>query len=170
MKKTKLFLGIAIVAFAFSACDKNSSDSGKDYISEIVGTYSGEFANQSGLKSGNIGTADVVRVNNQLQIHCYGDLMDTTFMMDAFENGDSIMVCDTGEAFEMQYGHMGNGGNHMMDMHSNQSEWQHHMTDDHNSEDMHYGGFNMTNHTFEYMFKMMDGNSADFIKFKGIKN
>ncbi len=170
MKNGKLFLGIAIVAFAFSACDKNSSDSSKDYISEIVGTYSGEFANQSGLKSGNIGTANVVRVNNQLQIHCYGDLMDTTFMMDAFENGDSIMVCNTGEAFEMQYGHMGNGGNHMMDMHNNQSEWQHHMADDHNNGDMHYGGFNMTNHTFEYMFRMMEGDSAYYIVFNGSKN
>merc|ERR1711879_553482 len=156
--------GIAIVAFAFSACEKDGSDSDENYLLEIVGTYSGEFINQSDLKSGSTGTADVIVVDNQLQIHCYGDLMDT------FENGDSVMICDTGEAFEMQYGHMGNGGNHMMDMHDNQSEWQHHMSDDHNDGDMHYGGFNMTNHTFEYMFKMMDGNSADFIKFKGIKN
>lgn len=170
MRKTKLFLGMAIVAFAFSACEKESSDSDNDYMSEIIGTYSGEFSNDSELKSGNYGTADVSMVNDQLQIHCYGDVMDTTFMMDAFENGDSIMVCETGEAFEHEYGHMGNGGNHMMDMHNNQSEWQHHMSDDHNDGDMHYGGFNMTNHTFEYMFKMMDGDSAYYLKFKGVKN
>jgi len=170
MKKIKLFLGIALVTLAFSACEKESSNSDKDYMSEIVGTYNGEFINQSGLKSGNLGTADIVNVNNQLQIHCYGDLMDTTFMMDAFENGDSVMVCDTGEAFEMQYGHMGNGGNHMMDMHNNESEWMHHMNDDHNNEDMHYGGFNITNHTFEYKFRMKEDDSAYYIVFNGSKN
>lgn len=170
MKKTKLFLGIAIVAFAFSACEKDDSDSDEGYISEIVGTYSGVFSNQSDLKSGNTGTADVMVADNQLQIHCYGDLMDTTFIMVAFENGDSVIICDTGEAFEMQYGHMGNGGNHMMDMHSNQSEWQHHMSDDHDDSDTHYGGFNMTNHTFEYMFRMMEGDSTYYIIFNGSKN
>ncbi|MCU4158299.1 hypothetical protein J1N10_20160 [Carboxylicivirga sp. A043] len=171
MKKTNLFLGIALVVLAFSACEKESSNSEKDSLSEIVGTYSGEFSDDSGLKSGNSGTADVsMTENDQLQIHCYGDVMDTTFIMDAFENGDSVMVCDTGEAFEMQYGHMGNGGNHMMDMHNNQSEWQHHMSDDHEDGDMHYGGFNMTNHTFEYKFRMMDGDSLYYIVFNGSKD
>ena len=58
----------------------------------------------------------------------------------------------------------------MIGMHNNQSEWQYHMYDDHENEDMHYGGFNMINHTFEYTFRMMDGESSYKIMFKGIKN
>ncbi|MBI9069411.1 MAG: hypothetical protein JEZ09_19085 [Salinivirgaceae bacterium] len=170
MKRSKLILSIVIVAVAFCACKKDSSEVDNDYMSEIVGKYRGEFTNQAGLKSSSQGKADVATLNNQLQIHCYGDLMDTTFVMDAFENGDSVMVCDTGEAFEMQYGHMGNGSNHMMDMHNDESEWQNHMNEDHNLGDMHYGGFNMTKHTFEYMFRMMEGDSAYYMVFNGSKN
>jgi hypothetical protein len=138
-------------------------------MSEIVGTYSGEFINQSGLKSGIQGTADVMNVNNQLQIHCYGDIMDTTFIMDAFENGDSIMVCDTGEAFEHLYGHMGKG-NHMMDRNDNESEWEHHMDEDHQDGDDHFGGFNRNMHSFEYMFRMTESDSIYYIMFNGVKN
>jgi len=146
------------------------SNSDKDSLSEIVGTYSGEFSNDLGLKSGVSGTADVsITKNDQLQIHCYGDVMDTTFIMDAFENGDSAMLCDTGDAFENKYGHMGNGGNHMMDMQDNESEWQHHMSEDHNGEDMHYGGFNITNHTFEFKFQMIEGDSSYHVVFNGSK-
>nr|WP_321453112.1 hypothetical protein [uncultured Carboxylicivirga sp.] len=170
MNKKKVIMGLALIALAFSACEKETSNPDNDYLSKIEGTYSGEFSNQSDLKSGNLGTADVTIVTDQLQIHCYGEVMDTTFIMDAFENGDSIMICDTGEAFEHEYGHMGNGGNHMMDMHNNQSEWQHHMSDDHADGDMHYGGFNMSNHTFEYRFRMMEGDSSYSIMFKGVKN
>ena len=170
MKNVKKLFGIAIVVMLLSACEKDNVNSDKDYLSDIVGTYSGEFSNQSGLKSSSQGTADVVVVNNQLQIHCYGDYLDTTFVMDAFENGDSIMICDTGEAFEMQYGHMGNGRNHMMDMHNTESEWQHHMSDDHNSGDIHYGGFDIKMHTFEYKFRMMEDDSVYFTIFNGSKN
>jgi len=167
--KNKL-LAITIVAILFSACQKESTNNDSDYLSDLVGSYSGDFSNESGLNLSSQGTADVVIVNDQLQIHCYGDYMDTTFIMDAFENGDSIMVCNTGEAFEMQYGHMGNGGNHMMDMNNTESEWQHHMNDDHSNGDIHYGGFDMKMHTFEYKFRMMEDDSVYFIMFNGSKN
>lgn len=170
MKYAKKLLGIALVVMIFSACDKDNSSTDNDYLSDLIGTYSGEFSNQPGLSSSNKGTADIVLINDQLQIHCYGEYMDSTFVMDAFENGDSIMICDTGEAFEMQYGHTGNGGNHMMDMHNNESQWQHHMNDDHNSGETHYGGFDMNMHTFEYKFRMIDGDSIYFIMFNGSKN
>lgn len=170
-KKHVLFLSLTLIVIAFSACNKESSNSAKDYLSNIVGEYSGQFTNDLGLKSTNSGTADVrLTDNSQLQIHCYGNAIDTTFIMDAYENGDSIMVCMTGEAFENEYGHMGHGGNHMMDMNNNQSAWEHHLADDHTNGDMHYGGFSMSNHTFEYQFKMMEGDSIYNIMFRGVKN
>lgn len=165
-----MFVSIAIVAMLFSACNKDITNDDNDYLSEIVGTYSGEFSNESGLKASSQGTADVVLVNEQLQIHCYGDLLDTTIIMDAFGNRDSIMICETGEAFERQYGHMGNGGNHMMHMDDDETEWEHHMNDDHENGDMHYGGFDMEHHTFGYKFRKMEGDSISFIMFNGSKN
>ncbi len=170
MKNVNQLVGIAIVAILFSACDKENVKPDKDYLTDIVGSYSGEFSNQLDANLSNPGIADVMIVNDQLQIHCYGDLMDTIFVMDAFENGDSIMICATGETFEHEYGHMGNGGNHMMDTHNSESEWEHHMIDDHTGGDMHYGGFDMQMHTFEYKFRMMEGDSVYHIMFNGSKN
>jgi len=170
MKKIGFFLVLAIVVLLIGACENESMNSDKNYLSEIAGTYFGEFSIESDLKSGNQATADVTVINSQLQIHCYGELLDTTFVMDVYEHGDSVMLCHTGLAFQTEYGHMGNGHKHMKDMHNNQSEWQHHMFDDHQTGDVHYGRFSMKMNTFEFMFRMMDGNSEYFLNFKGIKN
>lgn len=168
--KTRILLVLTILGIGLNGCEKDSSKSDTDYFLEIVGTYSGEFINQADLKSGTPGTATVTHVNSELQIHCFSDLIDTTFLMDTYENGDSIMICDTGSAFELEYGHMSHGGNHMMDMHNSESEWSHHLSDDHSIGDLHFGAFNMKNHSFEYKFRMMEGNSAYYIEFKGNKN
>ena len=153
---------------SMTACDKNQSDN-DNYLNKVTGSYSGNFSSQGTFKSA--GTAVVTdEPDEQLQIHCYGDFMDTTFIMDAYEDGDSVMVCNTGEDFYNEYGHMGSGHN-MMGMMSDdeENEWMMHLQQDHQPGDMHYGGFDMNHHTFDYHFKMMQGDSTVYVDFHGMR-
>ena len=43
---------------------------------------------------------------NEIEVHCFGKEIDTTFMLDYYEHNDSVMVCLTGSDFEFMYGHM----------------------------------------------------------------
>jgi hypothetical protein len=172
--KTKIKLGMAIVliAIGMAACDKADEQPGNS----IEGTYVGTLTNQNlkgvtGEAPGNTSaTADVtIKGDTQIEVHCYSDKLDTTFMLNYYHDHDSVMICLTGEAFEQEYGHMGQG-HHMGDMGMHQTEWEHHMADDHDSGDRHYGGFDMANHTFGYSFLMLDGETQYMVNFQGTKN
>jgi hypothetical protein len=55
------------------------------------------------------------------------------------------------------YGHMlgeGHNGGMMDDMHESETEWMHHMDEEHDEGDGHFGGFDMGNHSFSYTFQM----------------
>ena len=158
-----------IVAVLLSSCTKNETvNEDKTYFKDITGTYSGEFTSST-LQNAVPGTAVVTETDNdELLIHCFGDILDTTMHMDAYENGDSIMVCNTDDDFYNEYGHMGSG-KHMMDMNDDETEWAHHMEDDHQAGDEHYGGFDMQHHTMDYMFRMMVNDSLINIQFHGLK-
>ena len=167
IKNITILISALFVLTMVSCSDEDPSNT-RNYLDDITGTYIGEFSSANKLTN-DAGTADVTLTNNdQLEIHCYGELMDTTIIMDAFQNGDSVMVCNTGQDFYNEYGHMGNGY-HMMDMRMNQSEWMHHLESDHANSDEHYGGFNMQNHSFSYSYKMMDGDTVYMIEFNGTK-
>ena len=59
------------------------------------------------------GTAEVKMMgDNQIEVHCFGEVLDTTFMLDYYEHNDSVMVCLTGSDFSNMYGH-GLGEGHM---------------------------------------------------------
>jgi hypothetical protein len=79
------------------------------------------------------------------------------------------MVCLTGDDFEHMYGHKyGEGhmsGGMMDDMQNEETEWMHHMNDEHIDGDEHFGGFDMMQHSFGYKFEM---NNLDF-HFQGTK-
>ena len=116
--------------------------------------------------------AAVVTLNNENEIfvHCFGESLDTTFMLNYFKHEDSVLVCLTGEAFQHMYGHQ-YGQGHMMngmmgDSTSGQSSWQHHLNDEHNENDQHFGGFHMGNHTFDYSIETQHG----YYHFNGTKN
>jgi len=172
--KTKTNILITALLFAgltmFTSCNNDESDTSNErsYMDNIVGTYTGDFS----LEKSSSGTPAIANVSlneeDQLIIHCYGEIMDTIIVMDAFQNGDSVMVCNTGEDFYQEYGHMGNGY-HMMDMRMNQTEWMHHMQNDHQTGDEHYGGFDMQRHSFHYEFKMMENDTLHRITFNGVK-
>ena len=82
-----------------------------------------------------------------IQIHCYGEFIDTTLVPNHYLHNDSFMVCLPGDDFEHIYGHMlgeghmvGSGGM-MGDRKNNETEWMHHLTDEHENGDHHFGGF-----------------------------
>jgi len=180
MKKSTVLAGMILLVgiLGFTSCEKTDDDLS---INDIEGEYIGSFSVSNTLKSAWLGganqddgTADIDKLGvNQIQVHCYGGAIDTTFMLDYYEQNDSVMVCLTGDEFEDMYGHM-LGDGHMMggmmgDMGSGQTEWMHHMDDEHNEGDEHFGGFNMQDGTFTYSFQMMDGTTPYYLKFHGVK-
>jgi hypothetical protein len=88
-------------------------------------------------------------------------------------HNDSAYVCLTGVDFESMYGHMlGSGhmgGSMMGDIGDDETEWMHHMSDEHDDGDEHFGGFDMHNETFTYSIEMMDENGTYYLKFHGSK-
>jgi hypothetical protein len=174
MKKMKSFGMMMILAtIVFTAC--NNAD--KDSENTIEGTYSGILTNKSAtgtiIGTGSA-TADISKTSDGLiQVHCFGTSIDTTFMLNYYESNDSILVCLTGSDFQNTYGHM-MGQGHMMggmmgDIKPGQTQWQHHMADEHKPGDVHYGGFNMMSNTFGYTFHKRDGNNHVIMNFEGTK-
>ena len=153
-----------------------------DNISGIEGTYEGSFSKSTSLKSDVLdgngehdGIAEVTMMGeNQIQVHCFGNEIDTTIMLDYFEHNDSVMVCLTGYDFESTYGHMsGEGhmsGGMMGDISSGETEWMHHMNDEHEEGDEHPGSFDMVHGTFSYAFRIMENHTPYYLKFHGIKD
>lgn len=179
MKKRMNVAGaiMAVVLIGFTACEKTENLD----VNDIEGVYEGTFSVSSSLKSasfesseGNYGSAEVSLLsNNQIQVHCLGVDIDTTFMLDYYEHNDSVMVCLTGDDFESMYGHMlgqGHmGGGMMNDIQNGETQWMHHMNDEHERGNEHFGGFNMHEMSFSYSFKMMDEESPYYLKFHGVK-
>ena len=123
---------------------------------------------------GDHGSAEINMMgDNQIEVHCFGENIDTTFMLDYYEHSDSVMVCLTGDDFENMYGHMlGSGhmdGGMMNDIQNGETQWMHHMNDEHEDGEEHFGGFDMHEMTFTYSFKMMDESSPYYLRFHGIK-
>ncbi|NOY36018.1 MAG: hypothetical protein GXO83_00405 [Chlorobi bacterium] len=165
-----ILLGL-FVASVVVACSKDNTSPQKGLISEITGTYTGYFTDGSSLKSArhdSSATAEITALGeDQIQVWCYGHGLDTTLVLDIYENNDSIMVCMTGDAFETEYGHMkGHQMGHGMHDFSG-TEWMHHLSDEHTTGDKHYGMFDTINHTFEYTFMMMSNDSLYYSKFHG---
>jgi hypothetical protein len=179
MKNRIFIIGILMItaSLAFISCKKSSDPENVN----IEGIYNGSFTTSPSLKSTVVegvgtgeGTAQVTMMDNhQIQVHCFGEEIDTTFMLDYYTHNDSVMVCLTGDDFEGMYGHMlGDGhmgGGMMGDIQNGETEWMHHMNDEHESDDMHFGGFDMDMGSFSYSFEMMDGSSPYYLTFKGSK-
>lgn len=156
--------------FIFSACSKDDvTPSALDYINDITGNYKGVYTLSDGSGVTDSAYAEIGHHNgNTIEVHCFGDMLDTTFLMDIYAEHDSIMLCATGENFENTYGH-GKGENHMSHNGDNGTEWEHHMGDEHESGDQHFGGFNMSDHSFGYTFVLQKDNTIQNIRFEGIR-
>ena len=159
IKFWKTFLTITVVILLFS-CDTSDSITSNN---DVSGTYVGTLTAINTAGRGNTeavipATTIVQNVGNQIEIHCVGENFDETLMLDLYENGEQMMVCFTGEAFEEMYGHMLGGGNMVGgNMQGNNNQWMQHLNNDHEESDEHFGGFDMQHHSFNYTFKMNNG-------------
>ena len=169
MKKVKLLLVMSVaVLIGLTACEESDDIS----VESIEGTYVGTLTFDDGLKSSvnfsetvQNATAEVTDMGDgQIEVHCYSEEMDTTFILNHYHHNDSVMVCLNGEAFEEMYGHMmGHGGNMcntggmMGSMNNGTTEWMNHMNMEHENGDEHFGGFDMTNMTFGYTIRNQKG-------------
>ena len=179
MKKSVIAAGLtlAVLLMGFNSCEKSDDPASN----EIEGTYIGSFSISNPLKSALLGGLDehhdtaVVSMmgDKQIEVHCFGEEIDTTIMLGYYNHNDSVMVCLTGADFENMYGHrLGDGhmsGSMMGDKGQGESEWMHHMDDEHVHGDEHFGGFDMSDQSFTYSFKMMDGSTPYYLKFHGLK-
>lgn len=164
-KMKRVGMMMLLVLLVFTACKKADEFS----VNTIDGIYLGTLSLSSGQKSASVqadvtATAVVTKTSaGEIEVHCYGGEFDSTFMLNYFENHDSVMVCLNGSDFEHTYGHMmGHGhmaGGMMNDLQKGETEWQHHMYDEHKMGDTHFGGFDMNTNNFSYTFKMTDGYS-----------
>jgi len=161
MKKKNIFTGLVVLAFAFTACEKLDDIDAKDIEGTYIGTLTEESVMKSILDGGLNDTTDIIDMGDgMIEVHCYGALLDTTILLNYYDHYDSVMVCFTGEAFENTYGHvlgMGHMGGMMSDVNSGETNWMHHMDDEHDHDDEHFGGFNMEDHSFEYTFESAHG-------------
>jgi hypothetical protein len=174
MRVTAAILAIAV--FGLTSCEKSDGLN----VNEVEGVYEGTFSVSSSLKAasldggeGDHGSAEINMMgDNQIEVHCFGQEIDTTFLLDYYEHNDTVMVCLTDDDFEQMYGHMlgeGHMGGMMSDINNSETQWMHHMDDEHEDGDEHFGGFDMQEMTFSYSFKMMDETSPYYLKFHGIK-
>lgn len=179
MKKSTIAgsMMLAVAMVGFTSCEKSD-----EIVSDgIEGVYTGTFSISNSLKSSaldglenDLGTAEVNMMgDNRIEVHCFGEALDTTFMLDYYEHNDSVMVCLTGSDFSNMYGHgLGEGhmsGGMMGDRNGGDTEWIHHMDDEHVSGDEHFGGFNMDASSFTYSFRMIEGSTPHYLKFHGVK-
>ncbi|HKK10071.1 MAG TPA: hypothetical protein VJ939_04500 [Bacteroidales bacterium] len=169
-------LAVVIILTA-TACEENN----RNENNSPEGTYIGSLSRAEGnTPAKNIAdepteATAVVEVigDRQMEAHWTGHGIDTTMMLNYYDHQDSVLVCLTGNEFENQYGHMlGEGhmeGGHMSDMHDGETEWMHHMNDEHDPGDEHFGGFDMQDHTFTYRFEIMDEDTPVTLVFQGEK-
>ncbi len=165
-----------ISAVIFTACETTEEAT----VESIEGTYMGTFTREDGLKhltqneQNTNATAEVQQTENGvIEVRFQGHMLDTTMMLNYYDHHDSVMVCLRGDAFENMYGHMlGEGhmsGDMMGHMNDGETEWMHHMNDEHHQDDEHFGGFDMNRHSFGFQFRMMNDGTPYRLNFKGNK-
>jgi|AMWB02.1.fsa_nt_gi hypothetical protein len=170
MKTRKILVISAMIisTMVVVSCKKDKNES--DLTNQVTGTYNGTLT-QGALKSG-AGSAkcDVSRFNDYtVEIHCYGIELDTTFMLELYQNANYMMACFTSDDFYNEYGHYESEDHHMMGNNGDWTNWDQHMSNDHESGDQHYGSFNTDDHTFDYTLKMHNNQGDYTLRFIGSK-
>ena len=168
IKNLSILLSITLFIGLLS-CDSNDDI----YQNEIIGTYTGTLSSEFSSKTfstketaSKSATAVVSMVGDKIEVHCFNDEFDQSVLLYTYKDNDSIMVCLTGSEFENMYGHRLGEGNMNGNMGNMSTEWGRHMNEEHNSNDEHFGGFNMKMNSFGYTFRT---NHGDY-HFQGTKN
>lgn len=174
MKKIQLIIATALSMLVLTACEKSDDIS----VQEIEGTYVGTLTgfdnakSATGVNNNEAAIAEIRKTGKELiEVNLYSDRMDTTFVLNYYHHNNSVFVCLNGDDFENMYGHrLGQGhvnGGMMGHMQNGESEWTHHLRDEHQDGDDHFGGFQMQTNIFEYHLNMMDEIHSYSLKFQG---
>lgn len=174
MKNLLKLTGMVVALLVLlTACEKDETN-----VTDIEGIYNGTLvgvqtkSTESIAKNNQATTEITITGENEIQVHTNSNGFDTTFVMNYYHHNDSAYVCYTGDDFEEMYGHMlgdGHMGGMMDDMHDGETEWMHHMDEEHEEGDEHFGGFDMNDHSFSYTFQMNRNDTSDDMHFQGIK-
>lgn len=167
---------IALVISVFSACEKSELPFDKAIEGTYVGTLTSTDSQKS--KANKISTEDaVVEItkieNSMIEVHLYNAEFDTTFKLNYFEDMDFVRVCSIGDEFESNYGyrlkqdHISRGM--MGHMQNNETEWMHHLNDEHQEGEEHFGGFDMQEQSFTYRVNLVDEGVSYSLQFWGKK-
>ncbi len=168
MKNLKALTVVAAVLLVIGLVSCNKDKTNQDLTKSVVGTYEGTLTTNN-LKTTSPAIADISKVNDYtIEIHCYGDDIDTTFMLELYEDGDMMRVCFTDNDFYNEYGHHESENHHMMGNDNGWTTWQQHMSNEHNQNDKHYGYFDMNDHKFNYIFKIDSSSSVYTQEFSGV--
>jgi len=176
----KTHVRIIIIAVLTIVLDSACSTREDTTVKTIEGTYFGSFTTEASKNlpvtlAGNTTANAIVKSkgDGQIEVHCYGDELDTTLLLDYYENNDSIMVCLTGNQYENSYTHMPGQGHMSGGMMGNrvkgETQWMHHLREEHQPGDEHFGGFDTKNNTLGLTFKMIKGELPYYLKFQGVK-
>ncbi len=155
------------LAFTLTSCNKANDATAPNLTKEVVGTYAGTLTTNN-LKGTSPATADITSVNDYtIEVHCYGEDIDTTFMLELYDDGDMMRVCFTDEDFYNEYGHNMSEDHHMMGGSGSWTNWSQHMSKEHGENDQHYGYFDMNDGRFDYTFKIETGGTTYTQEFSG---
>ncbi len=169
MKIISKLLYLNFFLLLFISCDKNEDLGLNDVAGIYEGTLStnvsGKFDAKSVTETTSPATVEITMNGNEIQVHCYNENFDTTLMLDLFRDNEDIKVCLTGSDFEEMYGHMAENRDMNEGMMGDTNEWMQHLSDEHKQGDEHFGGFDMSQNSFEYTFKV---NGMDY-HFEGYK-
>lgn len=162
MKKVNLILVALIGVTVLMSCKKDQNPS----IENVVGNYKGTLIDPITQNNEGTATTEVTQIDDEtVQIHCTGTNLDTTIVINVYENNDSLMCC----SHQMSAGcHDGNGngmmGGGMMGGNNNKksSNWNNHKKTMSCQSGTHGGGFDTNNNSFNYLFN-------NNLKFSGTK-
>jgi hypothetical protein len=166
MKNFRIILGI-IVVLIIKGCKEEESTLNAN-VDEVTGNYVGTLRSSTSVND--LAQAEIsISDEDQIVFHCYNDTFDSTMVLDIYEHQDNINVCSTGEAFELEYGHIMGQGHMMHGNNTSGTSWEHHLSDEHAQGDMHYGYYEKKDQMFYYTFLMTENNTQYELNFQGVK-
>lgn len=174
MKRIKKIRLIATtLLFVLAACHESELISHKVIEGNYIGTLTKiDSPGETILNIEEDAISEITKIGNEtIQVHINSVEVDTTFMLNYYEDINNIRVCFTNDEFENMYGHMlgqgHNSGGMMDDMQNNETDWMHHLNDEHQNGDEHFGSFDMLNNIFEYRFEITEGGLTHNMIFQG---
>lgn len=170
MKNIKVALVLCLLSIIIVSCSDNMTTHGQnDLIEDVIGKYEGNLRDLTNSNKEYSAEVLINKISNtSIEMILLCEIMDTTIIFDVYHNSDSLMICFTDEDFEHHYGHGRSEMNHMMND-GDMWDWMHHLDEDHEPGENHFGGFDMDHHSFNYNFYNLEDERVEYM-FEGVKS